>query len=70
MKKEEMIEWELDLGEEIITSDNWYKIRCGCGAYLYYPKSKFPDNVVKWSCSCGNYGTQRFREDSEDEMEY
>ncbi len=65
MGGEEMTKWELDLGNEIITSDNWYKLRCSCGAYLYYPKSDLHDDIIKWSCSCGNYGTQRFREDLE-----
>ena len=53
----------LDLGDEEIPLDKLYRINCLCGCHIYIPKSRFPDGVVKWKCSCGNYGTQKFRKE-------
>ena len=61
-----MTEEYLDLGNEIIPLKLFYRIDCMCGRILYYPKSRFPNGVVKWNCSCGNYGTLKFKKRGEE----
>jgi len=51
----------MKIEEEEIDYNLYYKINCMCGTILYYPKVKNLDGIVKWNCSCGNYGTQKFK---------
>ena len=51
----------LDVGDGEIPLDKLYRIDCMCGTILYYPKSRCPNGIVKWNCSCGLYGTLKFK---------